>query len=119
MAAAGAAKLRDLPGSRQAMEGFGVPRQLSAVAGAALPLAELGIAVLLVIPSLATAGAVLALCLLLAMTGAIIRLLVRGESPDCHCFGTVHSEPVGRSTLVRSVALAGLAAFVAIYVCFT
>jgi peroxiredoxin len=115
MAAAGAAKLRDLPGSRQAMEGFGVPRQLSRAAGAALPLAELALAVLLVIPSLATVGAVLSLCLLLAMTGAIIRLLALGESPECHCFGAVHSTPVGWRTLARSVALAAAAAFVAIY----
>jgi thiol-disulfide isomerase/thioredoxin/uncharacterized membrane protein YphA (DoxX/SURF4 family) len=115
MAVAGAAKLRDLPGSRRAVEGFGVPRQLGRAAGAALPIAELAIAALLVTPDLATVGAVLALCLLLSMTGAIIRLLVLGESPECHCFGALDSEPVGRFTLVRSIALAGLAAFVAVY----
>jgi peroxiredoxin len=115
MAAAGAAKLRDLPGSRRAMEGFGVPPRLAPAAGVALPIAELAIAVLLVTTSLTTAGAVLAFCLLLVMTAAITRLVVRGESPDCHCFGAVHSQPVGRSTLVRSAAFAGLAAFVAVY----
>ena len=115
MAAAGAAKLRDLPGSRQAMEAFGVPPQLAPAAGLALPVAELALAVLLVMPSLATVGAVLALCLLLAMTAAIARLVIRGESPECHCFGALHSQPVSRSTLARSAALAGLAAFVAVY----
>jgi uncharacterized membrane protein YphA (DoxX/SURF4 family) len=115
LAAAGAAKLRDLPGSRQAMEGFGVPARLAPAAGIALPVVEIAIALLLVAPSLVSAGAVLALCLLLVMTAAITRLLVRGESPECHCFGAMHSQPVGRSTLARSGALAVLAAFVALY----
>jgi uncharacterized membrane protein YphA (DoxX/SURF4 family)/peroxiredoxin len=114
-ATAGAAKLRDLPGSRQAMQGFGVPDRLVPAAGLALPLVELALALLLVTPSLVVVGATLALCLLLVMSAAITRLLRRGEAPDCHCFGAVHSQPVGRSTLARSGALALLAALVALY----
>jgi peroxiredoxin len=37
--------------------------------------------------------------------------MIRGESPDCHCFGQLHSEPVGWSTLIRNLVLAGIAGF--------
>jgi peroxiredoxin len=115
LAAAGAAKLRDLPGSRQAMEGFGVPTPLAPAAGIALPIVEIALAVMLVTTSLVTEGAALSLGLLLAMSAALARLLLRGESPECHCFGAVHSQPVGPGTLARSGALALAAAFVAVY----
>jgi hypothetical protein len=52
--------------------------------------------------------------LLLAFCVAIVRLMVRGEAPDCHCFGSVGSAPVGTGTLVRNLVLVGLAGFVAV-----
>jgi uncharacterized membrane protein YphA (DoxX/SURF4 family) len=115
LAAAGAAKLRDLPGSRKAMAGFGVPDRLVSAAAIGLPVAELALAVALVVPSLAGVASFLALGLLATMTAAIARLLSRGEAPDCHCFGALDSRPVGPATLVRSIALGALAAFVAIH----
>ena len=44
---AGVTKLADLPGSRTALEGFGLPKRLAAPAGIALPLVELAIALVL------------------------------------------------------------------------
>jgi thiol-disulfide isomerase/thioredoxin len=38
--------------------------------------------------------------------------MARGEAPDCHCFGQIHSEPAGRGTLVRNAALAAAAVLV-------
>jgi thiol-disulfide isomerase/thioredoxin len=38
--------------------------------------------------------------------------LARGRTPDCHCFGQLHSAPAGWSTLIRNLVLAALAALV-------
>jgi peroxiredoxin len=38
--------------------------------------------------------------------------MVRGRKPDCHCFGQLHSEPVGRQTLIRNAVLAAVAGLV-------
>lgn len=112
LAVAGAAKLADRPGGRAAVSGFGVPAPLAGPIAAALPLVELAAAVLL-IPSLsARAGAALALLLLLAFSAAIARSIARGEAPECHCFGALHSEPAGPRTLARNLVLAAAAAVV-------
>ena len=44
----------------------------------------------------------------------ITNALLRGEAPDCHCFGQLQSEPAGRGTLARNVVLAAMAAFVTV-----
>ena len=114
-ATAGVAKLLDQPGSRSALEGFGVPTRVVPVAAWLLPLVELATAVALVVHPTARAGAIAALVLLLAFIGGIASAMSRGEAPDCHCFGQLHSAPAGRGTLVRNAALSGLAAIVAVH----
>jgi peroxiredoxin/uncharacterized membrane protein YphA (DoxX/SURF4 family) len=108
-AVAGIAKLRDLEGSRSAMRDFGVPSGLAGPAGVLLPLAELAVAVALVPAPSARWAAVVGLVLLLAFIWGIATALRRGESPDCHCFGQLHSAPAGPSTLARNAVLAALA----------
>ena len=44
----------------------------------------------------------------------ITNALLRGEAPDCHCFGQLQSEPARRGTLARNVVLAAMAAFVTV-----
>ncbi len=39
----------------------------------------------------------------------VVVAMVRGRKPDCHCFGQLHSEPVGRQTLIRNAVLAAVA----------
>lgn len=109
---AGVAKLADLPGSRRAIAEFGLPDRLVAPLGLALPLAELAIAALLLPVATVWWGAVAALALLLAFIAGIAINLARGRTPECHCFGQLHSAPVGWSTLLRNVALAAVASFV-------
>ena len=111
-AVAGAAKLADLAGSRAAVAGFGVPERLAAPIGTLLPFAELATAVLLLPAATARAGAIAALALLLAFSVGIASSIARGEAPDCHCFGQLHSEPAGPKTLGRNFGLALLAGFV-------
>lgn len=109
-ATAGFAKLADLEGSRGAVAGFGVPLRLAVPLGTLLPFAELIVAGLLLFGGTARIGALGALALLAAFSAGIAGAMARGESPDCHCFGQLHSEPAGPRTLARNLSLAGLAA---------
>jgi peroxiredoxin/uncharacterized membrane protein YphA (DoxX/SURF4 family) len=108
---AGLAKLADLTGSQRALRDFGVPTRLAAPLGLLLLLAELAVAIALLPSAWAWWGAVGALALLLVFVAGISVNLARGRTPDCHCFGQLHSEPIGWSTLVRNGVLAALAAF--------
>jgi uncharacterized membrane protein YphA (DoxX/SURF4 family)/peroxiredoxin len=113
-AVAGVAKLLDLDGSRNAMRGFGVSERAANPLGVIVPVAELLVAVALVLQPTARWGAVGALLLLLAFSAGIGNALRQGIKPDCHCFGQLHSAPAGRQTLGRNLALAAVAAFAVI-----
>jgi peroxiredoxin len=107
-------KLSDRDGFRDAIEQFGVSARLSAAVGWGVPIAELAIAAGLVVVGSAAWAAVAAVVLLAVFSIAIVRLVARGESPECRCFGALGSRSVGAGTLVRNLALVGLAAFVAV-----
>jgi thiol-disulfide isomerase/thioredoxin len=113
---AGGAKLLDLAGSRRAVAAFGVPVRLAGPIGTVLPAAELTTAALLAAgifsAGAARIGGVSATVLLAVFSAAIATSIARGRTPDCHCFGKLHSAPAGPGTLVRNAALLGLAAFV-------
>src|SRR4051794_29014305 len=107
-ATAGVGKLRDLEGSRSSLRDFGVPARIASPAGVLLPLAELATAVALVLRPSAQLGAVAALLLLLVFMAGIGTAMRNGVTPDCNCFGQIHSAPAGRSTLVRNAVLGAL-----------
>lgn len=109
---AGLAKLTDLSGSRAALRGFGVPAKLSSALGVLLPLTELVVAVSLLPAVSAWWAALGALALLLLFVAGIGYNLARGRTPDCHCFGQLHSAPAGWPTLIRNAVLAAGAALV-------
>src|SRR4051812_5130951 len=109
---AGWAKLSDREGTRRAVRDFGVPEALTPSVTFFLPLAELVVAVLLVFSATAVVGAIGAAVLLCLFIAAISLSLARGRQPDCHCFGQVHSEPVGPATLVRNGVLLAVAVVV-------
>jgi peroxiredoxin/uncharacterized membrane protein YphA (DoxX/SURF4 family) len=111
-AVAGASKLADRKGSRQALLDFGVPAPLASPLGTLLPLAELAVASALVPADTARWGAVGALALLLLFAAGISANLARGKKPGCRCFGQLHSAPAGWSTLARNGVLAVVAGFV-------
>jgi peroxiredoxin/uncharacterized membrane protein YphA (DoxX/SURF4 family) len=112
---AGIAKLLDLAGSRRAVRDFGVPERAAGIVGIALPLAEIATGLALIFRPSARWGAVAALLLLLVFLAGIGRALARGEQPDCHCFGQIHSAPASLATLARNAVLAGLAVVVLSY----
>jgi uncharacterized membrane protein YphA (DoxX/SURF4 family) len=101
-------KLLDLPGSRRALAGFGVPEPAAKLAGALLPFAELAVALALIFRPSARWGAAAAAILLLIFVAGIANALARGQQPDCHCLGAIHSAPVSRTQLILDSALAGL-----------
>jgi thiol-disulfide isomerase/thioredoxin/uncharacterized membrane protein YphA (DoxX/SURF4 family) len=113
-ATAGAAKLADLEGSREAMQGFGLSEPLARIAGVFLPVVELMIAVALIFSVSARFAAFAAALLVLCFCAAIGNALAHGKAPDCHCFGQVHSAPAGWRTLARNAVLLAVAGFVAI-----
>ncbi len=111
---AGVAKLADRSGTRQALADFDVPHRLAGPLLLLLPAAELAAATALVFPTTARWGAAGSLVLLALFVVGLTRVLRRGEAPDCHCFGQVHSKPASWMTVARNLALALPAAYVAL-----
>ena len=103
-------KLTDLEGTRQAVGDFGVPTPAAPAIAFVVPIAELTVAVLLLLGDII--GAIGALVLLVLFSAAVGLSLARGRRPDCHCFGQARSQPVNGRTLARNAVLLALAAFV-------
>jgi thiol-disulfide isomerase/thioredoxin len=78
-----------------------------------LPLGELIVALALVPAWSARAAAFAAALLFLLFLALVSYQLAKGRHPACHCFGQLHSKPIGMHTLVRNGTLALLAALVA------
>jgi uncharacterized membrane protein YphA (DoxX/SURF4 family)/thiol-disulfide isomerase/thioredoxin len=110
---AGAGKLADRGGARAALEDFGVPWRLAGPLALLLPLAEIGIGLALLPATTAPVAAAGAALLFGTFAIAIAAALRRGDAPDCHCFGAVHSSPVSGATLGRTAGFALAAAAVA------
>jgi peroxiredoxin len=115
LATAAAGKFADQAGTRRALADFGVPSGVLRPFGVLLPGAELATAVALLVQPSARWGALSAAILLALFIAGIARAMVRGEAPDCHCFGQISSSPAGPRTLARNAALAAPAVFVVAY----
>ena len=89
-----------------------MPEWLIPALATALPLAELLTALALLPQATALYGAIGAAALLALFIGAVGVSLLRGRRPDCHCFGQLHSEPVGWQVLARNAVLLFAAGFV-------
>lgn len=111
---AGVGKLADREGSRRAMLGFGVAESLATPFGWLLPIVEIMVAIALLPLSTAWFGGIGALVLLAAFLIGIGVNLAKGDAPDCHCFGQLHSEPVSGSVFVRNVVLTAIAVFIVV-----
>jgi peroxiredoxin len=111
---AGFAKAKDADVSRQTLIEFGVPEKLAAPIGWSLPFIEILIAAALLPLAFAWWGAIAALALLLMFAAGIGVNLLRGHTPDCNCFGQLHSEPVSWSIFARNLVLASVAALVVV-----
>src|SRR5437868_1710313 len=108
-ALAGVAKFADLKGSEKAFKDFGVPQAIALPGSIALSVAEIVIAALFLSIETSWYAAAAASALLLLFIVQMIYQIARGNAPDCHCFGQVHSEPVGVKSIVRNVIFAAMA----------
>src|SRR5687767_11852798 len=108
-AVAAIGKFLDLKGSEKAVKDFGTPEEFAKTFAIALPFAEIVFAFCFLFVSMSWVGAIGALILLLTFTGGMIWQMAKGNAPDCHCFGQIHSEPVSRKTLIRNIIFAILA----------
>jgi hypothetical protein len=106
---AAVAKLADRAGGRRALVEFGIPERFAAPGVWLLPFAELGAAAALLARPLARLGAAGALALLVVFSVAVAVNLAAGRKTDCHCFGRLHSSPIGLATLARNGLLGALA----------
>ena len=114
-AAAAVTKLRDRDSATRSVAEMGVGGRWARPLARALPLSELCVAVGLLIESVASAAAVVAIALLAVFTAAIVNALRHDRRPDCGCFGDLSQKPISRWTVVRNVVLMALALFVALH----
>ena len=103
---ASAAKLIDHRATPAAFASLGVPA--AGPAAVAVPVAELGVASLLV--ARPDVGAALALALLALFTLVVVRGVLAGSPAGCACFGAHRVEPVGPADVIRNGLLAAIAA---------
>ena len=106
---AGVTKLLDREGSEKAVKDFGVHEDISKPVATALPIAEIVIGLLFLFIGTSWLGAIAGILLLMVFIGGMIYQIAQGNAPDCHCFGQIHSEPVGKSSLIRNIGFAILA----------
>jgi uncharacterized membrane protein YphA (DoxX/SURF4 family) len=112
---AGVTKLAGRAAFRDAVAEYQVlPRALETPFAAALPWAETALGALLLLGLGTPVAAALATPLLLSFAVAIGVNLARGRSFNCHCFGSIQSDPIGWPALVRSLALVAVALTVAL-----
>lgn len=108
-ALAGIGKLLDPAGSAKAVKDFGVPESMAVPLSYALPAAEIVTAAFLLFISSSWFGAIGASILLATFVGGMLWQYSQGKSPECHCFGQMHSEPVSPKSIARNVVLLSLA----------
>jgi uncharacterized membrane protein YphA (DoxX/SURF4 family) len=106
--AAGAAKLRGMSRTPEAMRQLGVPSALSRLLSPVLPPLELLIAAGLVSNRTASLASLAAVALLLIFTLVVVRAMAKHTHASCGCFGEWSVRPVGWHTVSRNLALAGL-----------
>src|ERR1043166_5691805 len=103
---AGVAKFLDLEGSEKAFKEFGVPTPMAKPSSIVLAIFEIAIAALLLFTTTSWIAAICALFLLVLFIGQMIYQMAKGNAPDCHCFGQIHSEPVSKTSVIRNAIFA-------------
>lgn len=111
---AGLAKAADPARTRRTLIEFGVPEKLAMPLAWSLPFVEILVALALLPLASAWWSAVAALVLLSVFTLAIGVNLSRGQTPDCNCFGQLHSSPLSWSVFTRNLLLAAAAALIVV-----
>lgn len=106
---AGIAKFLDLAGSEKAFKEFGIPAAIAKPSSILLSLTEIAIGAMFLSAVTSWYAALAAAALLLLFIGQMSYQAAKGNAPDCHCFGQLHSAPVGRISIARNIAFAVMA----------
>lgn len=106
LAIAGVGKLLDREGSEKAVAAFGTPEPFVKTFAILIPIAELIFGFCFLFVTYSWTGAAGALLLMVTFIGGMLIQMIKGEAPDCHCFGQIHSEPVGAKSLIRNILIA-------------
>jgi len=116
LAAAASHKLRDRRAFQRIVQAYELlPAALAPLASAGLAVAELGLALALLLPATRTAAALGVVLLMLLYAAAIGLNLWRGRRDiDCGCSGPGAAQPLRPVLLLRNLALALLAGVVAL-----
>jgi thiol-disulfide isomerase/thioredoxin len=112
LAVASVAKLVDWENTKTAVTAFGMPTPLARAAAGSLIFVELAVAAILLLTPWTLAGAVSAFALFIGFGGAVAVNILRGRTPECHCFGGLTKGTVNWSTAARNALLATMTAFV-------
>ena len=109
LALGGTAKWGATAATRDTMRELGLPRRAVQWLAPALPVIELALAAMLLLPAVAWWATMLAL-LLYAGTGAVVcGNLLAGRAPACNCFGQHRAAPITWGTALTSGVLLGCA----------
>jgi peroxiredoxin len=103
---AAVAKLADQAGTRRVLSELRLPNAATAFLALGIPLAEAAIAAALIPDATAPSGAIAAIALLAVFAVGITHALLNDRRPECNCFGSLHSKPLGWGMVVRNVVLA-------------
>lgn len=106
---AGIGKLLDREGSEKALRDFEIPEPLVKPFAASLPWLEIAVAAGILFTPVSWYSAIGAAVLLLGFTAGMLWQMKKGNAPDCHCFGQIHSEPVSLKSIGRNAVLLALA----------
>jgi uncharacterized membrane protein YphA (DoxX/SURF4 family) len=114
LVASGSAKLGDVRSVDETVRGIGVPRRYARAVGGSVAVIETAVGALALTGLWARAVDTAILALLLAF--AAIAAYAWRTSPDlrCRCFGSLSDSKFGRQTLLRTGALAAVAALVVV-----
>jgi uncharacterized membrane protein YphA (DoxX/SURF4 family) len=118
---AGAAKFGDLGASVRAVKAYQIlPAGVAEVVGAALPLVEIALGVLLLVGLATRLAAAASAVLLLAFIAGVASAWARGLRIDCGCFGSGGELAPGESPqyaveIVRDVGFLAAAAFLLVW----
>jgi uncharacterized membrane protein YphA (DoxX/SURF4 family) len=118
---AGGSKVTDLAASGRAVAAYRIlPFEAATVVGAALPMVELLIGLLLVVGLATRVAATVGTALLAVFIGGIASAWARGLSIDCGCFGgggdlAAGVRPSYGPEITRDLALLALAVFLLVY----
>lgn len=99
-------KLRAPEDTFTALSAFGLPPRLAHIGKVLLPIAEVSVVALVILPATVNIGAIFALGLLTLFSLVIAQQLRRGRHPSCSCFGSLSNDPISSRTLIRNGLLA-------------